>query len=106
MYIDRTAEKYMDVKLSADQPTPLPTTEWFNKEYLSAVGDPSPDIQQSLQKKMGCGYHNVIGELTYAMVTCRPDISYATLKGAQSSACPDWIHYEGVCHTMRYLYVS
>ena len=95
-----------DVKLSTDRPTPLPTTERFNKEYLSAVGDPSPDIQQSLQKKMGCGYRNVVGELTYAMVTCRPDISYATIKAAQSSACPDRIHFEGVCHTMRYLYAT
>jgi hypothetical protein len=38
------------------------------------------------------------------MVTCQPDISFATVKCAQSSAAPADIHYKAGKSVMRYLY--
>jgi hypothetical protein len=55
---------------------------------------------------MGCGYRNLVGELIYAMVTCHLDISFATVKCAQASACPAEIHFKAVKHCMRYLYAT
>ena len=112
-YIERITEKYLPLpwmkpnKVSADRPTALPSAETFNKLYLSEQGDPDPAAQAALRAANDdIGYRNLIGELTYAMVTCRPDVSFATVKSAQSSACPARSQYEGVKHTMRYLYIT
>ena len=112
IYIDCICEKYLGTAwswfkpapLTADHPTPLPNSDAFNKQYLKDEGDPNPKVQTDLANNMECKYWNVIGELTYAMVTCMPDISYETVCSAQASTCPAWIHFESVCHTMRYLY--
>ena len=48
-------------------------------------------------------YRRAIGEAIYAMVTCRPDISYAVIKLAQYSTNPAAIHYQAVRHLFRYL---
>lgn len=37
------------------------------------------------------------------MVTCRPDISFATVKLAQFSACPSEKHYHALRHCLKYL---
>ena len=111
-YLERICDKYQNMdwmrpaKVSADRPTPLPNTDSFNREYLAAVGDPDPGAQDSLSKTMGVGFRNIIGELTYAMITCRPDVSFATVKSAQASAAPARIHYEAAKHTLRYLYIT
>ena len=53
---------------------------------------------------MGFGYRSAIGHLIYAMVTCRPDLSYGVVRGSQANACPAEIHYNGVKHMLKYLY--
>ena len=78
--------------ISDDRPTPLPTTEGFIKSLLSSIGDPNEKTQVALAKKYGFGYRQGIGELIYAMVTCRPDISFAVVKISQSSEYPSDIH--------------
>lgn len=40
------------------------------------------------------------------MITCRPDLSYATVAAAQNSACPAEIHYHGVRNILKYLYLT
>lgn len=52
---------------------------------------------------MGFGYRQAIGELIYAMVTCRADISHATIKLSQYSTRPTRIHFEAIKDVMRYL---
>ncbi len=90
----------------SNKPTPLPQTESFIKSFLSADGDPSPSVQEKLSKSMGIQYRNGVGELIYALVTCRPDISYAVVKCAQSTVAPHEIHYHAVKHILKYLYVT
>ena len=72
--------------------------------YLAAEGNPDKKHQKDLAKKMGFGYRNGIGELIYAMITCRPDLSYGVVRSSQYSACPHEIHYNGVRHMLKYLY--
>jgi hypothetical protein len=87
-------------------PTPLPGRESFIKTFLLATGDPNYALQEKLAKEMGFGYQLGIGELIYAMVTCRLDISYAVVQCTQSSICPHEIHYHAVKHILKYLYLT
>jgi hypothetical protein len=87
-------------------PNPLPRRETFIKPYLLATGDPDHALQDKLAKEMGFGYQLGIGELIYAMVSCRPDISYAVMGCAQSSVCPHKIHYHAFKHILKYLYLT
>ena len=52
---------------------------------------------------MGFNYRQAIGELLYAMVTCRPDISYACIKMSQYSKDPAEEHYKAVREIFNYL---
>ena len=51
-------------------------------------------------------YRSAIGELIYAMTTCRPDIAYATVRAAQYSTNPAAIYYHGVRHIRKYLHAT
>ena len=55
---------------------------------------------------MDASYRNLVGEMTYAMIICRPDISFATVKCAQANAAPAEIHYRAAKHCLRYLYAT
>ena len=107
-YIERICEKYLDGWLSkhhiANRPTPLPQTDSFIKSFLSATGDTNDSAQTALSSSMGIKYRNVLGELIFALVTCRPEISYSVVKCAQATTAPHEIHYHGLKHLLKYLY--
>lgn len=110
-YIDKISDKYLqtwmrNMHIKANRPTPLPTGESFMKEFLSAEGNPDPKVQADLTATKGFSYRSGIGELIYAMISCRPDISYGVVKCSQSSVCPAPIHYDGVRHMLKYLYMT
>ena len=90
-------------EITDDHPTPLPTSENFIKCLLSAIGDSYEIFQAFLDKKMGFGVRQGIGELIYAMVMCRPDIAFDVVKLAQFSSCPKKIHFHAVHHCLKYL---
>ncbi len=94
MYIDWISNIHLDhgwmkLYLILDRPTPLPTTPQFMKALQTEEGDPNPVVQWTLKKKMGFSYRSGIGQLVYAMVCCRPDPSFATVKLSQHNTCPD-----------------
>jgi hypothetical protein len=109
-YTSRICEKYLDTWMRThvfpNRATPLPQHESFLKSFLTAVGDPTPSVQENLATRMGLKYRNGIGELIYALVTCRPDISYAVVKCAQSSVNPHEIHYHALRHILKYIYTT
>ena len=55
---------------------------------------------------MGFGYCQAIGELIYALVTCRPDISYPVIKLSQYSTRPTRVHFDAVKMIYRYLWAT
>jgi hypothetical protein len=74
------------------------------KALQSEKGNPNKKAQQALAKRMGFSYLSGIGQLVYAMVCCHPDLSFATVKLSQHNTCPGKVHYDGVRHTLKYLY--
>jgi hypothetical protein len=56
-----------------------------------------------LEEEFGFGYRQAVGELIYALVTCRPDISFPIIKLSQYSMRPNRIHFEALQNIYRYL---
>eukprot|EP00804_Cyclotella_cryptica_P030736 CCRYP_009176-RA/>CCRYP_009176-RA protein AED:0.05 eAED:-0.06 QI:0/-1/0/1/-1/1/1/0/645 len=107
-YIEKMGSKYLElwhkeIPLTAERPLPIPTHESFLKTFHQAVGNNDPNTLATLQQRYHFGYRNGVGELIYAMVTCRPDISTVTVKCAQHSANPAEIHFQAVKHAIKYL---
>jgi hypothetical protein len=90
-YIEKFCMKYLlswlkDTPISA-RPTPMPTSKSFLDGFQTAEGDPNEKTQEALKKQYGFGYRNGIGELIYAMVTCRPDISTTNCRTMCPTQC-------------------
>jgi len=51
-------------------------------------------------------YKAGIGELIWAMTTCRPDIAFTSVKLSQSNSAPADHHYHGLKHAIRYVYIT
>ena len=107
-YLERIMEKHrstwMKTDATPDTPTPLPARRTFMRDFLSAVGSDDEKAQTKLAKEMGFGFRNGIGEIIYAMTTCRPDVSYGVVRASQYSVKPVPIHYHGVRHMLKYLW--
>jgi hypothetical protein len=58
---------------------------------------------RALEKEMGFGYRQVLGELTYAYVVGRVDISYSVTLLARYSSAPDRCHYLALKRLCKYL---
>ncbi|EJK69950.1 hypothetical protein THAOC_08742 [Thalassiosira oceanica] len=109
-YAGKILPKYMDEPVNLrvhdirdNRPTPLPSRGDFERKFIQATGDPDPRTQRELASKMGFNYRGAVGELIYAMVTCRPDLSYGVVRASQANSCPAEIHYQGVKHMLKYL---
>jgi len=105
-WIEKISDKYPWLFQTSTPHTPLPHSKIFLDAFRQAIGDPNPKHQKDLSSHNGFQYRTAIGELIYAMVSCRPDLSFAVTKCAQSSACPHQKHYDGVKHILRYLYTT
>jgi len=55
---------------------------------------------------MQLNYRSGVGELIWAMTTCRPDLAFTSVKLSQSNSCPHEIHYHGLKHALKFLYNS
>jgi hypothetical protein len=51
-------------------------------------------------------YKAGVGEIIWAMTTCRPDIAFTSVKLSQSSSAPAEHHYHGLKHAIRYIYIT
>jgi hypothetical protein len=92
-YADKFCKKYLHtwlqkVPLTENRPTPLPTDPTWIKKFNAAVGPSDPKEQQQLAARMEVKYKGGVGELIWAMTTCRPDISYTRVKLSQSTPLP------------------
>jgi hypothetical protein len=110
-YIDKFCAKYMNtwlhkVPMTENRPTPLPTDPAWIKKFNAAVGPTDPDEQQQLATKMEIKYKGGVGELIWAMTTCRPDISFTSVKLSQSNSAPAEHHYHGLKHAIRYVFIT
>jgi hypothetical protein len=64
------------------------------------VGSDDAKELASLEHSMQIKYRGGVGELIWAMTTCRPDIAYTSVKLSQSNSRPAEIHYHGLKHAI------
>jgi hypothetical protein len=105
-YIDQIINKHPWLR---DDSTPLATYPLPmdpSKHHMKALEQSEPltmDERLQAEKDFGFGYRNAIGEIIYAMITCRADIAFAIIKLSQYSTKPSLVHFEAVRHLYRYL---
>ena len=63
----------------------------------------TPEEKHDIEKELGFTYRQAVGEIIYAMITCRPDVSFAIIKLSQYATKPASIHYTALQHLYRYL---
>jgi hypothetical protein len=82
---------------------PIPSTQV--KELMKLEPGPAENTpaHAALEKEMGFGYRTLLGELTYAYVTCRLDIAFAVSFLARFSTRPTRAHYQSLRHLCKYL---
>lgn len=91
-----------DTKTAA-QPIPMYYDNKYIQQLEQAVRPESDADRRILQNRMGFNYRQAVGELIYAMVTCRPDISFALIKLSQYSNNPAEAHYIAIKQIFYYL---
>jgi hypothetical protein len=105
-YIQKIIDEHKWMIDSSNMPN-KPVLMNDDKKYIQSIETavpPSTEMEQrKLQMEMNFNYRQAIGELIYAMVTCRPDISFPLIKLSQYSANPAKIHYEAVIKIFQYL---
>ena len=102
-YIDKILQdKHWEPAQTIDAPLPMRD----DPEYNRSIENDEPLSDRDLlttEKEFGLSYRQGIGELLYAMVTCRPDISYPLIKLSQYSAKPAKSHFTAVKGIYEYL---
>ena len=83
--------------------TPMTCDSKIIRMLKTTIGPENKIDQRKLEKEMGFLYQAAIGELIYAMVTCRPDIGFAVRKLSQYSNRPAPCHFTAVKNVFRYL---
>ena len=84
-------------------PIPVPDDKSFISTLEKAIPPSTEEEQRQLQLQMKFNYRQAIGELIFAMVTCRPDISSPLIKLSQYATNPAQEHYEAVIKIFHYL---
>jgi hypothetical protein len=85
-------------------PRDLPLANKWPGPRLSPAGQPWPTTTPKHHlKHLGS---DGVGELIWAMTTCRPDIAFTSVKLSQSNSAPAEHHYHGLKHAIRYLYTA
>ena len=106
-YINKILSKHPWIKdlkpMTANKPIPMnPDPKYQRKLELSEPA--TPEQVQQLEKKYKFKYRQAVGEMIYAMVTCRPDISYSIIKLSQYSTRSAEVHFQALQQVYQYLY--
>ena len=110
-FIDKAFAKHIATWMKTSYPTPnrstpLPSDDKWLKLFNTTTGDPDAKRQAALAKEHQLSYRSGVGELIWAMTTCRPDLAYTAVKLSQSNTSPDTIHFNGLKHALKFLYNS
>ena len=111
IHCDTYINKIISTKTFSMQPThrhpiPMNSDNAYVRELESTKGPTDPIQQKALEDEMGFSYRSATGELIFAMVMCRVDISFATIKLTQYNNCPARCHYEAVKNVYRHLHAT
>ena len=97
-------QKWLDKN---DRISNLPLPSSGDTKYVKTLEEaipPNNDLErEELQREMGFKYRQAVGELIYAMITTRPDISFPLVKLSQYSCNPAREHYKAIKDIFLYL---
>jgi hypothetical protein len=96
------SHNWMDLP-AANKPIPMRSNSTYQSTLETAARPTTPAAQQLCQDTAGFSYRAAIGELIYALITARPDISFCTTKLSQYSENPASCHYVAVKHVFAFL---
>ena len=82
---------------------PMRSDSKYQRELELATRPSTPQEQQHAQNQAGFSYRMVIGELIYALVVARVDISFAVIKLSQYGANPASLHYQAARNVFAFL---
>ena len=88
---------------ASQQPLPMRSDSKYQHQLELATRPQTPEEQQHVQAQAGFSYRTTIGELIYALVIARPDISLATTKLSQYTTNPALDHYHAVKAVFAFL---
>ena len=102
-YINKILEtKSFKSEATHNLPLPMSNDSAYNRTIESSVPLDKEQLIK-VEEQYGFGYRQAIGELIYAMVTCRPDISFPLIKLSQYSTFPSEEHFKAVKNIYLYL---
>ena len=100
-----TCDKHLEDLHGNHKPIPMSENTEYNKEIETAT-PLQPQALAEVEKNFGFTYRQGIGELLYAMITCRPDISFPLIKLSQYSTKPALIHFKALQGIYQYLHIT
>ena len=86
---------WRDLKAS-NLPVPMRSDPAYHRQLETALRPTNETEQLVIQQQAGFSYRTATGELIYALVAARPDISFATTKVTQFGSSPALVHYQAV----------
>ena len=99
IYIDRILERHgwQNILNNINKgAVPMTSDSKIISELKQTTGLDNPIDKRKLEKEMGFLFQTAIGELIYAIVTCRPDLSFVVTNLSQYSNRPARCHYVAV----------
>ena len=90
-----TEHSWQDLKAS-NLPVPMRSDPVYQRQLETATRPTTDHDQLEIQRQAGFSYRMATGELIYALVAARPEISFATTKVTQYGASPALVHYHAV----------
>ena len=90
-------------KTSTPDPIPLPADPKYITILEQAAIPPTMEAKTQLRQRMGFNHRQVIGEVIYLMMKCRPDIAFHATKLSQYWENPTEAHYEALWQLCNYL---
>ena len=112
-YVKITCEKYLYKMIKAHDwllktaaplnPVPLPADSAYIKKLESAVVPNTLTDKLKLKESMGFNYRQVIGEVIFPMMKCRPEIAPHAIKLSQYMENPAAEHYNALRDLVAYL---
>ena len=103
-YIQRIIQQHKWYESSpTPYPIPYPADNAYSKNIDTANPPEAPTEQLRLSKHYHMHYRQIIGEIIWPMVKCRPDISFHITKLSQFMANPAEAHYQALRRIGSYL---
>jgi len=111
-YVKITCEKYLQKMIKGHDdllkhvpahPVPLPADSAYLKNLETAAVPQTIPEKLRLKESMGFNYRQVIGEIIFPMMKCRPEIAPHAIKLSQYMENPAEVHYQALRDILSFL---